>query len=185
MLTRVAGEARPNPRARGKRQQPRPRQRRPRGEPEEAWPASYDVWAGPLSDRGGPAGYHVKIGGGASGGASSVATTTTQQPGSRGEASLLSPERGWAEPGHSRASVSTPGTVLASPRLALKSQLLPLSLPRFVRFGSKCWVRPPARSVFVPPGTRLTAAPWRAPCSPRAWSAPGARPPSRRAPELH
>lgn len=39
----------------------------------------------------------------------------------RGKASLLSPERGWAGPGHSVASVSTPGTVLASLKVLLES----------------------------------------------------------------
>lgn len=80
-----------------------------------------------------------------------------------GEASLLSPERGLAGPGHSRASVSIPGIVLASLRLTLEWQLLPPSLPRFVHSAWKCWVRPPARPVSGPPGTRLTAVPWRAP----------------------
>lgn len=73
------------------------------------------------------------------------------------------PERGRAGPGHSRASVSTPGTVLASLGLTLEWQLLPSSPPRFVRSACKYWVRPPARPVSGPLGTRLTAVPWRAP----------------------
>lgn len=100
---------------------------------------------------------------------------------SRAEAFVLSPERRWAGSGHSRASVSTPETVLASLRLPLESQLLPPSLPRFVRSASKGWVRPPARPVCGPPGTQLTAVPWRGRRSP----APGsARPPAVSGPPL-
>ena len=155
---REAGDARARPRAGARRQQPRPATEGPAGKlgREPGWRA------GPLLDA-------------ARWGAGGVATTwwrggasaelperprrrlRSQVPG--GEASFLSPERGWAGPGHSRASVSTPGTVLASLALPLESQLLPPSLPRFVHAGSKCWVRPPARLASGPPGTQLTAAP--------------------------
>lgn len=98
-----------------------------------------------------------------------VATTAAQKPGARVSPSfLISPELGWAGPGHSRASVSTPGTASAILRLTLESQSLLPSLLRFVRSGSKCWVRPPARPVYGLPGTRLSAVPWRAP-SRRSW----------------
>jgi hypothetical protein len=89
---------------------------------------------------------------------------------------LSSPERGWARPGHSRASVSTPGTVLASLGWPLESPLLPPSLPKLVLSGLKCWTGRPVQPVCGPPGTRLTALPWRAPSSPRSR---GARPPAR------
>lgn len=58
--------------------------------------------------------------GGASAAVSWEATTASLKPGPRGKASL-SPERGRAEPGYSQASVSTPGTVLASLGLPLES----------------------------------------------------------------
>lgn len=181
ILTHVAGDARPIPQQVGSASSPAPTSGGPAPASEDPAPAS----EGPADNQkrrdlrvttcgrgrsatGAGLRLHVKGGGGASAGASTVATTAAQQQGSRDEASLLSPERGWAEPGRSRASVSTPGTVLTSLGLTLASQLLPPSPPRFVRSGSKCWVRPPAPSVFGPPGTRLTAAPWRAPCAPRA-----------------
>lgn len=84
----------------------------------------------------------------------------------------LSPERDWAGPGNSLATVSIPRTVLASLRPALESQLLPRSLQRFVCSGWKYWVRLPARPVSEPPETLLTVVPWRAPVP----ACPGARP---------
>lgn len=109
------------------------------------------------------------LGAGPRPGVSWVATTAAQKPGARARPSfLISPELGWAGAGHSRASVSTPGTVSATLRLTPESQSLLPSLLRFVRSGSKCWVRPPAWLVYGLPGTQLTAVPWRAP-SWRSW----------------
>lgn len=127
------------------------------------------MWAGPLLNPGRAQAITWWVGAGPRPRVSWVATTAAQKPGARVSPSfLISPELGWAGPGHSRASVSTPGTASAILRLTLESQSLLPSLLRFVRSGSKCWVRPPARPVYGLPGTRLSAVPWRAP-SRRSW----------------
>lgn len=129
VLTRVAGDVRPRPRAGSRRPQ-----------------ASYASEGGNQRRGRGPlptggVACRPPRGGRAVGVASAAvfweATTTSLKPAPGGEASL-SPERGWAGPGYARASVSTPGTGLASLGLPLELQLLPPSLLRFVHSGSKC-----------------------------------------------
>lgn len=72
-----------------------------------------------------------------------------------GGLSCFSPEQGRLGARYSWASLSTPGSVVASPGRAEGSQLVPPSLWR-----SERWIQSLARSVSGPAGTRLTAVPW-------------------------
>lgn len=87
---------------------------------------------------------------------------------------LSSPEAGWAEPELRRGFLSTSGSESASPRLSLGSPpLAPPALLRSARSGSTWRAGLPDWPVCGPPGTRLTAVPWRAPARPLSGVCPG------------
>lgn len=91
---------------------------------------------------------------------------------------LSSPEAGWAEPGLWRGLLSTSGSVSASPWLSLGSPPLPPpALLGSARSGSTWRAGLSDWPVCGPPGTRLTAVPWRAPARSPACARARPRPP--------